>query len=238
MRRLGKAVSGKPDRGFESLTLRNLVVRTSETKMLTNSVYTNKTLILRVLIVLLIFLSLSIYVSEKLKIEYTQPFINDGESIRIETKPFEILEGPLSLNIGLLKYKTTILNNVVSTIEGDKEDYPHEVQLFIKYGKEDINKLEVPFNVETYIFENKSLTRADTILRLKNINYLPNINLNPDLLANSRYIGLNKSTHGNITIKSVLDFKSKIILYFSVLILIGLIFQAIQSILQFILWRY
>ena len=131
-----------------------------------------------------------------------------------------------------------IFNNTLSIIKGDEEDYEHEVQVSIKYKESDTDAVELPFNEEFYLFNNKSLTRTQTLSWLPEISYLFNINLRPDLFANSSIIVFTKSVSGNITLDAKLDIKSIVILFLSILILIGLVLQALASIFQFIRWKY
>lgn len=173
-------------------------------------------------------------VSNSLKIHYEfQPLYKDNKPGNIELHP---LEGVISnyLDIGLLKYDALIFNNVVSVIGGDKRDTEHELELSLKI--KDSKEVPVEYAVQKKIFT-ESYTRERIISLVNQIEYVTNITLKPEALDTSTIV-LNKDVRGVVVIDIVLDCRSLIYIFLSLLILEGVIIQTLESLVRFSKWEY
>jgi len=218
---------------------------TSHILTLSFSLQKKKWVILRLSLVVIVSIFFTNYIVDVLSIRYKfQPLIKNNNPINIEVKPLEGIQNYLNLSPDILTYKTTIFNDIVTTINSDGVDYKHDVDISIKYKEEDLNKVKLPFGQTSYLFDGASLTRNETILAILRLIYLPNINLKPELFSagaatnRSHMIIVNKAIQGELVVESCLDYPSRFILFLSILVLFGIIFQSFYSIYQFIFWKY
>ena len=135
-------------------------------------------------------------------------------------------------NFDILKYKTILLNNVKIVIGGDKKDYEHEVEVFVKLRE---NENKVNYGESKIILDRAG--RYKTILEIKDIIFKANVNLKPEvLLGNNKIITTNKEVKGYVEIIAKLTTLSWFILYFLSLLAMFTIINLSKNIYQFIFY--
>ena len=194
---------------------------------------------IRLLLILILPALVTFYVSDNIfRVHYEfQPLIKDNDPISVEISPARIVQGFLNLDLDFLRYDATFFNNVVSTIGGDRKNYEHELEVFIKYGGSDSEKILTKFGEINILFENE--TRSKILSDIARIVYLPNINLKPETLTDgNKVLTLNKSIKGNITVDVQLTDFSRLILFLAFLLLEAVLIQTFRTLYQFVTWKY
>jgi hypothetical protein len=183
-----------------------------------------------------IFITLCIFNAERVRLEI-HPLIDTDGSIAIPKEPLEALSNPLNLDIKLLKYNTTIYNDVTYTIKGDVKEYEHKVEIYFKYNKSNQEKIKMRYKEPNIIFLN--ITRLESLSKINDLYYLPNINIKPEVLNDgNKELILNYKIGGSLIINMEMNYFSIISIFIAVLLLEGIVIQSWIGLCQFIKWEF
>ena len=189
----------------------------------------------RLLILFLLPFIATFYLSNKLQITFDfNPLVENEVKVPIVSRvDLDSIENILGLDTNILKYKTLLFHNLKTTIGGDEKDYEHEVEIFMKINENSEEEYKLKRGKTEIVFF--GLSRSDTILKIQNLFYRPNINLKPEVLTDSnKLITLNKGFSGAIFLKSKLTFLSKCILFFVILVVWSGIIVLFKEMFQFV----
>ncbi len=189
-------------------------------------------LFFRIGCVILLPLAITFYMSTILNFSFRfQPLYNDQVFVSLlEKANYDILNEVFKFDIST--YRTSLFNNVKVTIGGDKKDYEHEAEIFIKDNKLQENELKIGYGESKIILDRKG--RDETIKKITNIIYRANVNLKPELLLDNEIITMNKRVEGYIEITVKLTTFSWFVLYVLSLLATPTLIKLAKEICQFI----